>query len=191
MELPFSICLHGIGFYARNVMLPAFPATHNSWGKITLFFIQSCQGDCLELPGHPPAGGVAELPWTLQFPVGEWIFHSMVVRTTDKPSSALKESFLCQGVNLSLPCPLELGLCAVLVLPWSWVKTPNSFFRFWQFLWNKLDFFCTPEVHAGSMVGVFLTNKRRIWWFSASFYISPCCKSLKCQAPVSASCIPR
>lgn len=52
-----------------------FPAARNSWGKPTLFFIQSCHRDCLEFPGHPPAGGVAELPWTLQLPVDEWIQH--------------------------------------------------------------------------------------------------------------------
>lgn len=100
MEFPFSICLHGTGFSGRNVMLPAFPAAHSSWGKITSFFLQSCQGDCLECPGHPPAGGVAELPWTLQFPVGEWIFHSTIVRTTVKPSSALKESFPLPGCGI-------------------------------------------------------------------------------------------
>lgn len=100
MELPFCVCLHVTGFSGRNVVLPAFPCCTQLFGKNHLQWSSSLSGGCLEYPGHPPAGGVAKLPWTLQFPVGEWILHSMVVRTTIKPRSALKKSFPLPGCGI-------------------------------------------------------------------------------------------
>lgn len=152
MELPFCICLHVTGFSGRNVVLPAFPCCTQLFGKNHL--VLHSVGVAWSTRDIPQQEELQNYPEHCNFLFGEWILHSMVVRTTIKPSSALKESFPLPGCGIRVSHVLWHIRRWVCVRWWfcrgaEWFmwKLPialsdfgNSYERI------KWDFCCVPEV---------------------------------------------